>query len=142
MTSRWDELERWMEGQRLPRGFEIMREPDWVEQYVRRMMTKALPEAAGVISGSHAATCKEGKKFFHVKIKLPDHADKALLRLRVREDRLIVDGLPDGNSETVKLSKLVLPRSGKASVRDGYLYIKLAKRPIKRFVQEIKIGWQ
>lgn len=141
VTSKWDDLERWMEGQKLPKGFEVLREPDWVEQYVRKMMTKALPEAAAVMMGSGPATFSETRHFIHVKINLPDGYERELLRLFVREDRLRVEGLPNGKSETIKLPKLVKPRTCKSLIKDGYLQVKLQKRPINRSYYEAIVRW-
>lgn len=129
VASKWDELERWMEGQRLPKGFELLREPDWVEQYVRKMMTKALPEAAGAMIGKGMATFSESRHFLQVKIILPDGIEREMLRLFVREDRLRLEGLPGGKTETIKLPKLVKPRICKTLLKNGILQVKLRKRP-------------
>jgi HSP20 family molecular chaperone IbpA len=139
VASKWDELERWMEGQRLPRGFEVLREPDWVEQYVRNMMTKALPEAAGVMIGGGSASFSETRGFVHVKIKLPEGSDLEQLRLLVREDRLRLEGLPGGKAETIKLPKLVRPKWCQALHKNGTLRVKLKKRPTSRTVHEAVI---
>jgi hypothetical protein len=136
VASKWDDMERWMERQQLPKGFELLREPEWVEQYVRKMMTKALPEAAGVLIGGGSATFSETRHFIQVKINLPDGYDKELLRLFVREDRLRLDGLPDGKSETIKLPKLVKPRICKTLVKESVLHVKLQKRPTNRTYHE------
>ncbi|WP_053377868.1 Hsp20/alpha crystallin family protein [Paenibacillus sp. FJAT-27812] len=136
MASKWDDMERWMERQQLPKGFELLREPDWVEQYVRKMMTKSLPEAAGALIGGGSATFSETRHFVHVKINLPNGYDKELLRLFVREDRLRLDGLPGGKSETIKLPKLVKPRVCKTLVKNDVLHVKLQKRPTNRNYHE------
>ncbi|OBZ08262.1 hypothetical protein A7975_27840 [Bacillus sp. FJAT-26390] len=136
MASKWDDMERWMERQQLPKGFELLRDPDWVEQYVRKMMTKSLPEAAGALIGGGSATFSETRHFVHVKINLPNGYDKELLRLFVREDRLRLDGLPGGKSETIKLPKLVKPRVCKTLVKNDVLHVKLQKRPTNRNYHE------
>ncbi|MBD2869525.1 hypothetical protein IDH41_13125 [Paenibacillus sp. IB182493] len=141
MASKWDDLERWMENQRLPRGFELLREPDWVERYVRKMMTKALPEAAGAVIGGGSADFSETRHFVHVKLKLPEGFDKDRLRLFVREDRLRLEGLPGDKTETIKLPKLVKPRVCKTLLKDGVLQVKLRKRPANRTYHEAFIRW-
>ncbi|RJE89917.1 hypothetical protein D3P07_06750 [Paenibacillus sp. 1011MAR3C5] len=141
MASNWDDLERWMEGQQLPRGFEVLREPDWVEKFVRKLMTKALPDVAGHMTGTKAAQTSESKLYIGVKFKLPPDSNKELLRLRVREDALRIDGLPGGKHEIVKLPKLVKPRICQAAVKDGTLHVKLRKRPISRAYHEHSINW-
>ncbi len=139
MASKWEELERWMEGQRLPRGFEVMREPDWVEQYVRKMMTKALPEAAGAMVGGGLASFSETRSFIQVKIRLPEGCGLERLQLFVREDRLRLEGLPGGKTETIKLPKLVRPKWCQALHKGGTLLVKLKKRPLSKTVYEAVI---
>lgn len=142
MASKWNDLERWMESQQLPKGFEVLREPDWVEQYVRKLMTKALPEAAGLLTGSQSAAFSETEHFVTVKIVLPKNVEQERVRLFVREDRLRLEGLPNGNKETVKLPKPVKPLICKAQVKDGILHIKLRKRPVNKNYREAFIVWQ
>ncbi len=125
----------------MPKGFELLREPDWVEQYVRKMMTKALPEAAGVMIGGGSATFSETRSFLHVKINLPTGFEKEQLRLFVREDRLRLDGLPGGKPEIIKLPKLVKPRVCKTLIKDGVLQVKLQKRPTNRTYHETVVRW-
>ncbi|WP_238190517.1 hypothetical protein [Paenibacillus sp. L3-i20] len=141
MTSKWEDLERWMEGQKLPRGFEVLREPDWVEHFVRKMMTKALPDVAGHITGSRSATITESKQYIVVKFKLPPGYVRGGIRLLVREDMLRIEGLPGGKHELVKLSKLIQPRICRTSVKDEILYVKLRKRIRNRKVVECQIQW-
>lgn len=141
VASKWDDMEKWMERQQLPKGFELLREPDWVEQYVRKMMTKALPEAAGVMIGGGSATFSETRHFIHVKINLPKGFEKEQLRLFVREDRLRLEGLPGGKIETIKLPKLVKPRVSKTLVKDNVLQVKLQKRPTNRTFHEAIVRW-
>jgi HSP20 family molecular chaperone IbpA len=141
MASKWNDIEKWMEGQQLPKGFEVLKEPDWVEQYVRKLMTKALPEAAGVITGSKSSAVSETDHFVIVKINLPKDTDREQVRLFIREDRVRVEGLPKGNKETVKLPVLVKPRICKAQVKDDILHVKLRKRPVNRTYHESYIVW-
>lgn len=141
MASNWDDLERWMEGQQLPKGFEVLREPDWVERFVRKMMTKSLPEIAGKITGTGTSATKESKLYITVIYKLPPGAERDKIRLFVREDLLRIEGLPGGKSETVKLPKLVKPQVCQAAIRDGELQVKLKKRQRLRKVHEHSIHW-
>lgn len=130
-----------MEGQQLPKGFEMLREPDWVQSFVRKMMTKSMPEIAGRMTGNSTAKTTETKLHLGVKLKLPSGYDRDSIRLYVREDRIRVEGLPNGMHETVKLPKLVNPRICQAVVKDGMLQIKLRKRPLSRKVFESHIYW-
>ncbi|MUT66719.1 Hsp20/alpha crystallin family protein [Paenibacillus sp. NEAU-GSW1] len=142
MASKWDDLERWMEGQKLPKGFEVLKEPDWVEQFVRKMMTKALPEAAQAMNGiAEEATTFETHHFILVKFPLPAGTKRDDLKLFVREDRIKVEGLPDNRTETIKLPRPVKPRICRALVKNGILQVKLRKRPGTRTYYETTIRW-
>lgn len=129
MASGWDELERWMDGQRLPKGFgTLLDQPDWIEGYVRKMMTRALPAAASVLSGSRA-DIKETKNFVIVAYPLGEGADIGRLRLVAFEDRIKLYGVKGGKAEIVKLPKLVKPRTCEARYDGSMLKIRLRKRP-------------
>ncbi|MBH5318094.1 Hsp20/alpha crystallin family protein [Paenibacillus sp. GSMTC-2017] len=141
MTSKWEDLERWMEGQKLPRGFDVLREPDWVEHFVRKMMTKALPDIAGHMSATTSAAISESKQFLGVKFKLPDGCKRDDIRLLIREDMIRIEGLPGGKHELIKLPKLVQPRLSRATVKAGVLHVKVRKRMRGRKVNECPINW-
>lgn len=142
MTSKWDELERWMEGQKLPKGFDVLREPDWVEQFVRKMMTKALPEAAQAMSGqSDTFSFFETHHFIIVKFPLPKQVNKEDLKLFIREDRIRIEGLPNNHIETIQLPKPVRPKICRALVKSRVLQVKLRKRPGSRTYYEADIRW-
>ncbi|MFC4777426.1 Hsp20/alpha crystallin family protein [Paenibacillus sp. GCM10023252] len=142
MASKWDEMERWMERQQLPQGFEKLREPGWIEQFVGRMMTRALPEAAETLTKRPAnAQFFETHHFVVVKFTLPANTEPEQLRLFIREDLVRLDGLPGGKQEKIKLPKRVQPRRCRALVQDGVLQIKLRKRPGTRTYHEAPIRW-
>lgn len=143
MASKWDDLERWMEGQKLPKGFEAMQEPDWVEQFVRKLMTKALPDAAGVLPNpASAASTFETHHFVIVKFKLPLGTLQENLQLLVKSDKIKIQGLPDGRAETVKLPRPIHPRHCRALVKDGVLQVKLRKREDGRKYIAADIRWE
>ncbi len=132
MASRWDELEKWMEYQQLPKGFDVFAQQDWVSDYVRKLMTKAMPAAASVF-GNSKADITETKRYINVTYPLGEDADLNQLCLLVREDRLKLSGLKGGKDETIKLPKLVVTRSCIARYDGSVLSIKLRKRiPRKR----------
>ncbi|MFX3633629.1 MAG: Hsp20/alpha crystallin family protein [Candidatus Pristimantibacillus sp.] len=143
MASKWDDLEQWLKGQKLPnKGFDMLREPDWVEQFVRKMMTKALPGAAdAIVEHSGGATFFETHHFVIVKFPLPAKVDRNELRVFVREDRIRIEGLPESRIETIKLPKPVKPQICKALVKEGILQVKLRKRPGSRTYHEAVIRW-
>lgn len=142
MALNWDDLERWLEGQQLPQGFEALKEPEWVERFVRRMMTKSLPDIAGRITGKGSAAVTESKQFITVKFKLPSGCEQTAIRLYVKEDLLRIEGLPGGRHEIVRLRKLVKPGVCRAVVKNRMLYIKLRKRTGYRKLYEHPIHWQ
>ncbi|BBH19593.1 hypothetical protein Back11_09380 [Paenibacillus baekrokdamisoli] len=127
MTSGLDDLEKWMEHKRLPKGADIFTQQDWIGDYVRKLVTKALPEAASVL-GSFQAEIKETKRYIHVTYPLGEETDVKQIGLLVREDRLLISGLKGGESETIKLPKLVAIRSCMAEFDGATLHIKLRKR--------------
>lgn len=132
MASSWDELEKWMEFQQLPKGFDVFAQQDWVSDYVRKVMTKALPAAASVLSNSKADIA-ETKRYINVTYPLGEDADLTQLSLFVREDQLRLSGLKGGKVDTIKLPKLVITRSCMARYDGSVLNIKLRKRiPRKR----------
>ncbi|WP_336604312.1 Hsp20/alpha crystallin family protein [Paenibacillus sp. MMS18-CY102] len=144
--SRWDELERWMQEQQLPRGFEALKNTGWIERYVKTMMTKAMPEQMAQTvqasqQGHSRAETFETHHFIVVKWPLPQGAHPSSLRLLVREDRIRIEGLPSGEKETVKLPKPILPRVCKALCQDGILQVKLRKRPVNRQYYETTIRY-
>ncbi|WP_208403111.1 Hsp20/alpha crystallin family protein [Paenibacillus sp. BK720] len=145
VENKWDELERWLDGQRLPKGFDVMKEPDWVEKFVRKMMTKSLPSAANSILDQ--ADENEGLSFFEthqdllVKFHLPREVSRENLRLYVRDDRLRIEGLPNQQKEIIKLPKLVKPTICQAVVKNYILQVKLRKRPKAGTYYETDIRW-
>lgn len=141
MASRWEELERWMEGQQLPRGFEVVREPDWVEKFVKGLMTKALPEASEHIRDEQAPGFAETKQFITVQCRLQAGTRRGDIALYVREDRLRIVDRESGNRRLIPLPVLVKPRICHAAVKNGILYIKLRKRPrLLKYVEQ-PIRW-
>jgi len=141
MASRWEELERWMEGQHLPKGFEVIREPDWVEKFVRGLMTKALPDASEVIKGKDTPGITETEQSITVQFRLPPGARRGDIGLYVREDRLRIIDRESGNRTMVPLPVLVLPKVCQAAVKSGILYIKLRKRRASKQYMEHYIRW-
>jgi hypothetical protein len=142
VSSKWEDLERWLEGQRLPKGFERLREPDWVEKFVRHMMIKAMPGvAASAGFGQSPAEVFETHHFVIVKFPLPADAVPERLRLLVREDRLRLEGLPGDERKTIKLPRAVRPRMSRALLREGVLQVKLRKKPVDPVYEEIPIRW-
>ncbi|SFI28790.1 hypothetical protein SAMN02799624_00137 [Paenibacillus sp. UNC496MF] len=128
MALDWEELEQWMEKQQLPKGFDVFRQSEWIENYVRGMMNKAIPAASSAFQTTNANVA-ETKRFVVVTYPLGEAADLSALRLLAKEDRLKLSGLPGGDAETIRLPKLVLPRTCQAEYDGAVLKVKLRKRP-------------
>ncbi|WP_425271760.1 Hsp20/alpha crystallin family protein [Paenibacillus protaetiae] len=141
----WDDLEQWMEGQKMPKGFDVLREPDWVEQFVRKLMTKALPDVANVMpgpSGSPDAKAFETHHFVIVKYTLPPGTERDQLQVLVKADKVKIKGLPEGKTEVIKLPKPVFPKQCRALVRGGVLQVKLKKRPGGELYHIADVRWE
>ncbi|WP_274650427.1 Hsp20/alpha crystallin family protein [Paenibacillus humicola] len=131
METEWEELERWMENQRLPKGFERMQQPDWIDAYVRNMIAKALPAAASA-AGKVTADIAETKLSVTVKFPLGENADLDRIRLVAMEDRIKLSGLGENNPATIRLPKLVLPHTCDAHYDGAVLTVRLRKRPTRK----------
>ncbi|MFB9330614.1 hypothetical protein ACFFSY_32115 [Paenibacillus aurantiacus] len=139
MASQWEELEKWMRGQKLPTGFDLFRDPSWVENYVRGMVSKALP-AVGNALGTGVADVTETSRYVTIVYPVDAGSDLSQLRVLVREDKMRIDGLPGGKSETVKLPHLVLPERAAAVLEGNSLIVKIPKRPRRKKVADVTIS--
>ena len=106
MASSWDELEKWMEYQQLPKGFDVFTQQDWVSDYVRKHNDQS-NACRRFVFGNSKADIAETKRYINVTYPLGEDADLSQLSLLVREDRLKLSGLKGGKDETIKLPKLV-----------------------------------
>ncbi|WP_127530071.1 Hsp20/alpha crystallin family protein [Paenibacillus kobensis] len=138
--TKWDDMEQWMKTQQLPRGFDALKDTGWVANYVKSMMADAIQEK-GKLAGQNAAETFETHHFIVIKWPIPRGVHPSELRLLVREDKVRIEGLPEGKKDTVPLAKQVLPRSCKALCKDGILQIKLRKKPANRQYYEMPIRW-
>ncbi len=125
----------------MPKGFEVIRESDWVEKFVRGLMTKALPEASGQIRDEQAPGFAETKQFITVQCPLPAGTRRGDIGLYVREDQLRIVDRHSGNRRLVPLPSLVKPRICQAAVKNGVLFVKLRKRPRLLQYVEHSIRW-
>ncbi|QHT61889.1 hypothetical protein GXP70_19145 [Paenibacillus lycopersici] len=131
MALNWEELEQWMEKQQLPKGFDMFKQSEWIESYVRGMMNKALPAASAALQTSNANVV-ETKRYVIVTYPIGEAVEVADVRLIAKEDRLKLSGLPGGGNELIRLPKLVLPRTCQAQYDGVVLKIKLRKRPASK----------
>ncbi|AJY77293.1 Hsp20/alpha crystallin family protein [Paenibacillus beijingensis] len=142
MGSKWEDMQSWLAKQQLPKGFDMMKEADWVGRLVRQMMTSAMEGQRQNEGGQSRAEFVETQRHLLVKIALPQAAAPDSLRLLVREDRLKITGLPGQEEERIKLPKPVIPRACQAAYRNGILKVKLRKRPFNRSYLETAIRYE
>ncbi|GGD65447.1 hypothetical protein [Paenibacillus nasutitermitis] len=140
MAFDFDDLEKWMDKQQLPKGFDLFRQPDWIEDYVRKMMTKAMPAASSVIRQSKAEIT-ESKSYVTVSYPLGENVEISKVRLVAREDHIKLSGLEGERKEVIKLPRLVLPRSCQAVYDGNLLKVKLRRRPRSKRSFEPAIHW-
>jgi HSP20 family molecular chaperone IbpA len=155
MGSRWDQMQEWLARQQLPKGFEMMKEPEWVARIVKQMMEGALSgnPSAG-LSGmqdtadkakktedfkaaisSLGAQWSENKDYLLLKLPLQGEADVQTLRVRVKEERLRIDGLPGQRPHSMPLPAPVQPRSARAIIKEGVLRVRLKKKQPGKYVE-------
>lgn len=138
MASDWEQLEQWMEKQQLPKGFDVFRQSDWIDNFVRGLMNKAIPAASSALQPTNANVL-ETKRHVIVTYPLGESANTGELQLTAKEDRVKLSGLPGGKSETIRLPKLVLPRTCEADYDGVVLKIKLRKRPASKRIHQATI---
>ncbi|MBW7474229.1 hypothetical protein K0T92_05690 [Paenibacillus oenotherae] len=100
----------------------------WLNDYVRDMLIKPAKAASSSAKGSLPTEIFETHHFLIVRIKLPGSADINNVRIMASNFSIKLSGLSDSKKHTIKLPKLVEPRSGKALLKEQVLQIKLRKR--------------
>ncbi|SDR90290.1 hypothetical protein SAMN05444162_0305 [Paenibacillaceae bacterium GAS479] len=155
MGGRFDRMQDWLSKQQLPRGFDMMKDPEWVASFVKGMMESAMSgnPSAG-LSGLQETAEQEGKdKEFQAAIssieakwsesreylvlKLPMNGDPDwdTMRVMAKEDKLKLEGLPGRKPQVLKLPSPILPRSTRAVLRGGVLRIRMKKKMASRFIE-------
>lgn len=128
MNFKWTELEKWVESQKLPEDFAKLREPGWIEQFVRNMMEHTLPETTKAFRNEVDVAIAEQDNYIILSFNLPEGSDLRKLKFYVREDRVKISGLPDGKSKEVKLPDLVRTKQVLSSKKGDIIKIRLQKR--------------
>ena len=132
MEFKWSELEQWLENQKLPQGFEMLREPGWVEQFVRNMMSKSIPETEKVFNNNIDVAVKESEQFVHLSFMPPAGCQIRKLRIQTREDLVRISGFPNNAVKEVPMPALIRAKECRAYIKDGIIRIKLRKRAVRR----------
>ncbi|QJC51756.1 hypothetical protein HGI30_09490 [Paenibacillus albicereus] len=156
MGEKFERLQDWLSRQQLPRGFEMMKDPEWVARFVKGMMESAMSgnPSAGLsgLQDSAAADPEGREKEFQAAIssieaqwsesrdylvlKLPMNGDPDwdTLRVMAKEERLKLEGLPGRKPQVLKLPSPILPRSTRAVLKGGMLRIRMKKKPASRYI--------
>jgi len=139
MEFKWNELEKWLENQKLPQGFEMLREPGWVEQFVRNMMSKSIPETEKIFNSDIDVAVKESDQFIHLSFMPPVGCQIRKLRIQTRENLVRISGFPNGLTKEVSLPAMIRAKECRAYMKDGIVRIKLRKRAGRRSWSEHSI---
>src|SRR5689334_19131277 len=103
----WDLVSKWNE-----EG-----EGDWLNQYVKEMMTKSKPAATVQTQQLLRIETVKDAKNVDVNIRLATGTDIQQLQLFATSERLKVTGLPNGKKRIIRFPCLVYPRSGKVELK-------------------------
>jgi hypothetical protein len=138
----WKDLRKWL-GKDMPwdlvSKWNEEGEGDWLNQYVKEMMTKSKP-AATVQSQQllRIETVKDAKNV-DVNIRLATGTDIQQLQLFATSERLKVTGLPNGKKRIIRFPCLVYPRSGKVELKMDQLLVRFRRRPPSKTEYELFI---
>ena len=135
MGSNWEEMQQWLARQQLPKGFDMLKEADWIGKMVQQVMTSTMKDQKTQEGSAQQNQFKENKQYLWVTITVPSSVDPEDLRLLIREDRIKLETPHD--SKVVKLPKPVIPNRCQAAYRNGVLRVKLRKRAVKRSYIEV-----
>lgn len=112
----------------------------WVENYVKDVMKQALPntESASLKHHFHSEVFDTHNNVI-VKVHIPDKVQARKLRVLINMNQIRLEGLPDNNTQTIRLASLVVPGSCKAVYRNGILQLHIRKQGTENPFQEIDI---
>ncbi len=128
MDFKWSDLEKWLENQKFPKSIEALKEPGWVEQFVRNMLSNAMPETRSATDEDVEVSFNESEQFLVLTFFPPAGSNIRKLRIQTREDAIRISGLPNGGSKEIELPKLVRAKQCRAYMKDGAVKIKMRKR--------------
>ncbi|MFC5531400.1 hypothetical protein [Cohnella yongneupensis] len=138
----WKVVQQWL-GKDLPwklvEQWDKPGDTDWLNQYVKNMMTHAKKDARVKSRGLVRMDVQKDKKFVTVTMHLDPNVDYRDLQLFAVSDRLRVTGLPNEGKQAVRFPCLVYARSGKAEMRKGQLIVRFKRRPPEKSEYELFI---
>ena len=112
----------------------------WVDGYIKEILNRAMPQAEvhGLKHHFHSEVFDTHKNVI-VKVHIPDRAQARKIRILLNANVLRLEGLPDNNSQTIKLNSLVIPSSCKAVYKNGVLQLHMRKQTAENPFYEIDI---
>ncbi|SFL44479.1 hypothetical protein SAMN03159341_10697 [Paenibacillus sp. 1_12] len=146
--SRWKQVEALL-GTKLPSLPETsdmspLTDTSWVDDYVQQMLKKAMPKS-GMLRGIKTIHgIKTNTEIFEthhyviIKFKLPQPSNPIV---KARADRVTIEDKPLLKKQSVKLPCLVVPRSSKASYKNGILQIKMRKRKVDQTAYDVYVRY-
>ncbi|HEY8528466.1 MAG TPA: hypothetical protein VIL22_02150 [Paenibacillaceae bacterium] len=131
----WEKYREWLARQfpwDIGAPWEKLRDPGWLDKYVEQLLRDdGFPERevkTAAPSANPSVAVSRQAKHVTVTIRLPARTDLRRLRLYASADYLKLTGLPDAGSRIVRLPCPVIPRSGRAVLREGRLFVRLRRR--------------
>jgi HSP20 family molecular chaperone IbpA len=143
----WEKYREWLAKQfpwDIGAPWEKLKDPNWLDKYVDQVLRddgfpdrEAVPPAP---AANPSVAVSRQDNYVTVTIRLPARTDLRRLRLYASADFLKLTGLPDLRSRIVRLPCPVIPRSGRASLRDGRLTVRLRRRFVRTEEVELFIS--
>lgn len=125
----WKSFEQFFGGKFPLSQTELNRDTSWVDRVVKDVMAKALPQPLEMnLLGKQLRTeVFETHNNIIVKVYIPDKEQARSIRPFLSMNKLKLEGLENGKSQSVKLTSPIIPKSCKAVYKDGVLQLHVKK---------------
>lgn len=148
----WKTIQEWL-GRDMPwklvKQWDKRRDASWLNDYVKNMMQHSKNNANAKTNTNVNANTKASSlprldvrkdaKFVTVTMQLDSERTLRSLQLFATSERLRILGLPNDGRQSIRFPCLVLPRSGRASVKKDRLVVRFKRRPPERNEYELFI---
>lgn len=142
----WKTIQEWL-GRDMPwklvEQWDNRRDASWLNDYVKNMMQHAKKNTTATANekASSLPRLDVRKDAKYVTVSMQHESGQMLrgLQLFATSERLRISGLPNDGKQSVRFPCLVLPRSGKASVKKDRLVVRFKRRPPERNEYELFI---
>lgn len=125
LIEQWDKDDNWLNQYMEKMGLSVEKKADGERAVPSK---SAAPRATvGGVGNARIETRKTQDRVY-VTIRPPSSYEAGKMRLYATPDRLRISGLPGEGVRSVQLPCLVLPKSGKASWKEGRLVVSFKKR--------------